>query len=527
MATRRLTTEIVFDGGWATDFGPNFSAAPGQDGRLRIPFLVNAENIIYELDGAVHKMGGGTRLNSTAITAAPDVLGIFDYWKSGTALSPVQKRIAHAGTQIWKEDLDGVWDSIATGLESGKIPAYMVFNDIVVMATDSTTDVPQKWNQTDASTSNLGGTPPNFSFAVAHKNRGWAAGVAANPSRLHFTVLEDVEDWVGSGSGSIDISPDDGDIITGLWPEHKDRLWVFKGPNHGSIHMITGSAPTGSDAFARVPFVRGIGAVNHNGIRAWGDDLAFASHLGLHSLAATDAFGDFSEAFLSFPFGSYYKDSLNHARLEFTWAANYRGRGLLCWTFSRAGQTENDVILAMDYRFRPFRWSQWFVPNAASLALVSNSSVPELWAGDYSGFVLRLDRVDRNMAGTAYNGRATLPFVNFGNSWIEKTAAKAFIGLQPKGNYNLTFGFLRDNGTQQTVTVSQAGGDVLGTATANQFTLDTSTLAGGRFVTQPLDLEGTFLDLQIELSNTGNNEDMEVHSVGLHMDVGGIVEEAA
>lgn len=147
MAVRnRILTEILFEGGWSTDSGPSFTGAPGRDGKLRVPFLVNADNIIYELDGGVHKMGGGTKLNSTAITSSPAVLGLFDYWRGNTSGSPTQKRMAWAGGTLWKEDLDGTWDSLITGLTSGTVPCFSTFDDILIFSTDDGTDAPRSWD---------------------------------------------------------------------------------------------------------------------------------------------------------------------------------------------------------------------------------------------------------------------------------------------------------------------------------------------------------------------------------------------
>lgn len=518
----RIISDIRFGGGWATDFGPNFSGMD-QSGIITVPWLVNADNILYELDGGVRKMGGGTRLNSSAITGATSVMGIYDYWRSGTAGSPAQKRMAYSSTVLWKEDLDGVFDSLVTGLEAGKVPCFGTFNDVCVFSTTSNIDVPRQYDQTTAA--NLSGTPPNFAFFTIHKNRGWAAGVATNPSRVYYTVLNNIQDWVGAGSGSIDISTNDGSEITGLWGDHKDVLWIFKGPQKLSIHYITGSS---SSDFARIPFIRGIGASNHNSITPYGDDIAFTSHLGIHSLAATSAYGDFVEAFLSFPFNSYWQEFINLGQLSLSQVAHYRKRGIVVWTVMKSGSTQNDLLLFMDYRFKPVRWSGGLIPGSASLAVVVNNNVPELWAGDYGGFVLRLDRKDRNVADVAYTAKATLPYINLGSSHFNKTAAKVFVGLKPKGSYTLTVGWTRDNNAQQAVTVDQRGsGDVLGPTTVNQFVLDDSLLGGGTFITQPADLDGEFRDIQLEVTQAGLNQDMEVHSIGLHADRGGVMEESS
>lgn len=48
------------------------------------------------------------------------------------------------------------------------------------------------------------------------------------------------------------------------------------------------------------------------------------------------------------------------------------------------------------------------------------------------------------------------------------------------------------------------------------FTLDTSTLAGGQFSTRAMDLSGEFREIQLRFSNAGLSQDMEPHFFELH-----------
>jgi hypothetical protein len=140
----------------------------------------------------------------------------------------------------------------------------------------------------------------------------------------------DADDWTRAAtSGTIDIDPDDGDGITAI-ASHKNDLWVFKGPYKGSIHRITGSANTGSDSFARIPFISGIGAVSHNTIFKFRDDLGFMwSDCTIHSLAATAAYGDFNESALSRPIHRYMREHVNFAQLKRAWAATHVSRSIV------------------------------------------------------------------------------------------------------------------------------------------------------------------------------------------------------
>src|SRR6185295_15861211 len=191
---------------------------------------------------------------------------------------------------------DGLFSTIGTGLVSGAVPTYSTFDDLLIIASDATADVPKSWDQTTFQS--LAGTPPNFSMSVNHKNRQWGAGDLTNPSRLSYSDNLDPESWVGATSGSIDIDPSDGDAIVGI-ASFKNELIVFKGPYKGSIHRITGSSP--SD-FARTVFIRGITAAYQNAIFTLPNDLGFMSPRGtVHSLVSTQTFGDYEQSTLSFP----------------------------------------------------------------------------------------------------------------------------------------------------------------------------------------------------------------------------------
>jgi len=53
------------------------------------------------------------------------------------------------------------------------------------------------------------------------------------------------------------------------------------------------------------------------------------------------------------------------------------------------------------------------------------------------------------------------PFLNFGTSAIGKNAHRGFWSLLPKGAFNFTFSYTRDNLAAQEVTIPQGGGDTL------------------------------------------------------------------
>ena len=520
MASKQLFLRMLFGGGWASDFGSTANMTPSASGDIVVPFLVDAENVIYELDGGPRKIGGTTKLNSSVVASGAEIMGIYDFWRMGTGGTGTQKRVLLAGTVIMADAADGTFANIATGKTDNAIPCFTTFNDKLIISTDATADAPQSYDGTTCAA--LGGTPPNFSFSVAHKNRVWAAGVAANPSTLYYSGNLDETDWSGATSGSISIDPNDGDRITGL-ASHKNELLVFKGPYRGSIHRITGSSPTGSDAFARQPFISGIGAVWHNTIFRYLDDLGFMWSDGtVRSLNSTANFGDYAEAALSRPIHKYIREHATFSRLNRCWAVNFPQRSIVVITLPiDAGQFGNQILM-MDYSHNPVRWASWpaYNANCASILIDADASnTPKLMIGGRDGFVRKALVTNRSIDTTgAYTGKVTLPYTNLGSDFHMKTLAGAAVGISPKGPYNMTFAYRCDTNAQQTVTVSQSGGTALDT-----FTLDTDSLAGASFVNKFVEeVAGEFRQIQLQVSQGTTDQDLELHTLGMAVEVGGV-----
>jgi len=515
MPSANQTIRHIFDGGWATDFGSSAEVTAGPDGLIRIPFLTESLNTFYELDGATHKIGGTLRMNTTAAGSGAEVIGLYDFWRGTGGGSGAQKLVANYSTIIGVANLDATsFTDTVTGLTDGQAMSYETFDDLLIISSYHSTEGPWSYDQTTMGA--LAGTPPEFSFSATHKNRLWAAGVPATPSRLFYSTFVDPEDWTSKGSGFIDIDPGDGDQITAI-ASHKDDLWVFKGPYKGSIHRIVGSAPTGGDSFGRQTFVRGLGAASHNTLFRFRDDLGFMwSDGSIHSLNATAAFGDFNEAALSRPINGWLKDNINGNRFEFYWAATDSVRGYVLFTIATGTSTNNDHHLLMDYRFNPVRWSHWNAFTSGVVATVVDSGIPTLFDGSNDGFVRRLQRSDRTVDATdAISCRTDTPCLNYGTPHNMKMIERASVGILPKGAYDLTFGWTRDSNAEQTQTVGQGQtGSPLGT-----FVLDIDRLGGSTFQNRFLSLEegGEFRCLNFSVRNSGLSEDLEVHSIAATM----------
>lgn len=513
MTSRSKFIKHLFSGGWATDYGPTAFVDILNGNKVALPWLNEAENVIYELDGGPHKMPGCTKNFSSPLESGALIAGVYDAWFSGSSGSPAQHRILNVGTKIKKDNGDNTFTDLFTGMAAAAIPCYCMLEDLLIMSNDSGTDVPKSWDGTTAQ--DLAGSPPTFAFSVAHQNYAWAAGDKTNPSRLYYSVVFTPDDWSGAGSGFIDIDPSDGDGVTGII-SHRDELWVFKGPYKGSIHRISGTSPTGDDPFSRSVFVRGVGSVNHNLLISYANDISFTWSDGtVRTLSATNNFGNYDETTASQPINSWIRQHVNLLKLKYAQAVNWSQYGVILMAVPIDASTVPNCILMLDYRFSPPRWAKWKNYNMATSlaeAVDATASRRVIVAGGSDGILRTLIDSTRQIDGiTTIPYNVLTPFLDYGIPERTKTLEGGSICFNPKSSSNVTFGWSRDGAPASTTLVSQGGGG----GVLDAFLLDTDFLGGGLFqekFTRFDENGGEFRSIQYQvLQNSA--DDVEIHSI--------------
>ena len=519
MAEAQVQTSVFTPNrGYATDLAP---MTRGLD------FLVRAENLTYEVNGSARKIGGETKINSTAITSSPDVVGMFDFWYSGGSSVATQKYVVVTGDgKVYKDDMDGTFDDItgAATISANTIPVFCQFNDLLTIWF-STGDAPLKWAQS-GNVASLGGTPPVGRVATVYANRLWVAGVNSSPSRLYYSAYGDPETWTGEDAGALDIDTEDGDRITGL-AAFKGALLVFKGPYKGTIYVVTGSAPTGTDSFGKHPLNRGIALQTHNSIVPVGDDLWFMSDQGIHSIQATDRFGDFANTYLSRFLRGHFRDKINRTRLNRVWGVNDTDRGQALWVYTASGSSENDRTLGLSYNrleedgLKALTWTRGGI--SAAMRINPGNSFREVVFGSTDGFCRREQVSDRSIdASTGYTFRLTTPQIILGNQDKEGrpkgdlpiTLYDFYVRMHPRTTGDLTVNITRDNQASQSYTITHStvgslwGTGVFGTATFGGGTLQTGYV-------QDIGLSGQCRAVTIDLQQGGANQDVEVFEMGI------------
>lgn len=483
-----------FANGWATDYGQTFYGSPdGTD--LQLPWLNKAENIAYTLDGRITS-APGTTIPTTAFGTIPfpvrslvagDTLirGLSSYTLTGSAATT----IFSVGEDFFEHDgssLSRIATEVYPFANSSNV-CFSQFGDLLLIAQEGAV-APQSWDGTTFQS--LAGGPA--AFAVTHKHRGrqWGANTSSNPSRLYYSVAGNPEDWIGAGSGSIDVDPGDGDSITGIY-SWQGELIIFKGSDNLSIYRLSGS--TSSD-FALVPFTKNISAANQQSIFQYNDDLFFWSPYGsLHSLKTTDRYGDFVQSYLNYPILSWCQEQMGltcaqacidprkgYGVLNFHQSAHY--------TSEQYGVAANNMTLLMDFRFmndqNPYpRFALWPYLQCHSVGLSgAESGTPRFRMGDEWGYIFDFNRAESvDSSGNTYEHRdtairsnVTTPFLTYGPPVEVKTIVNVSINLSPTMHDTTTvqFNYANESGGVSEDFLSRSFGVPLGT-----FVLGTDSLA--------------------------------------------------
>jgi len=496
---------------------------------VRIPYLTRAENIVYELDGGPRKAPGTARVNSAALESGARIAGMYDAWFQGSVGAPVQHRVIAIGTKIKADDADGVFADIITGLSAGQTPSFAMLEDTLVIGL-SDGGALQYYDGTTAGS--LPGSPPNGSICCAHANRMWVAGNPTAPSALYYSPLLDPQNTTGEGWGRINVDPNDGDKITAI-ASYKGELIVFKGPYRGSIHRISGTAPTGADAYRRTRWIERIGAAGQGSVFPFNDDLGFVAFDGsVHSLKATSAYGDFNEVALSRAIQTFLRRA-NFTRLSHVSVASGVDVGYVLMSLPIDGSTTNNAVLGMDYRFadqagQGMRWFYWPAFEDLCECIVdgidpSDSNKRIYFAGGSDGYVRRLLQEARSIDGSGNIAmRVATPFFDYGDAFSMKTLGEGYLQFSPKNNGVIDFLVRRDSQAPQTFEISQAAGDPLGTVSGTNFTLNTSALAESNVIERffEADQVGEFRQVQYEIQNEEPGEDVETRGFGVTVEPG-------
>lgn len=517
MREESTTRIFTFKGGYATDLPPM---------SRELNYLEKAENVLYSVSESVPKVGGTLALNGTVLSGAPSIMGMFDFWRAGTAGTFTQYFVAvtsdgkiyNFGSGTTASDITG-----AVSITANSIPNFVQFGDTLFIFTNAA-DTPISWAGS-GNAAVASGSPPVGRFGFVYNDRLWVGATNADPSRLYYCAAGDATTWSGGDSGSIYFNRNDGDRLMG-GIEYKQRAFVFKGPNKGSIHELSGSSVS---TYARTKITEGLALQSPNALGAVGDDVWFSTDQGCHSLAATEKFGNFTGEFLTRYLTGFFRTEINRTRLANVWFANYSHKSGAVWTLTPSGGSANNLVLGLSYirvkeeGLKPFTWTGRTCQSAA-IRIHPTTYLRELVFGGNDGFIYRQDTSNYSLNNTtAYNMRIRTPQLILadkdpqGNPIGDQpcTLNDLYLRSRPVGNYDVSITVNRDNEAAETYTFNQGSSAAV---------WDTSLFGTGVFggailqtaypnnVNKPV---GRCRSVRLDIQQGGLNQQAEVYEVGV------------
>ena len=216
--------------------------------------VMESINMHFDAIGTATMRKGSTVLGS-GLDASP-LLGLH-YFNDTVGLPTYSQLVAVTGTTVWYLS-SGTWTSIRTGLTASQKARFTTYLNMMFMVNG--TEATEVWDGNPGgsgfvNTGNASGAPIG-SYIENFISRIWIAGNATYPDRLYYSSVPSaastpVVSWSTdpvTGTQWIDISPSDGDTITGL---QRFRQWliIFK-TNH--IYRLMGIGQVDPDPYYAV-----------------------------------------------------------------------------------------------------------------------------------------------------------------------------------------------------------------------------------------------------------------------------------
>lgn len=475
--------------------------------------MLLARNINYHEGGRASR-GGTSKINSSAVSGAPRIMGLFDFQRSGTSY---QVFLGNDG-KLYSDTST----SIKTGMSTNNYPSFAVFEDELYTVDGDTT--PQVWDGSGA-IANIGSPSGDWSggnqpFQVLVHSRGVSRRLwMLYGSTLYYSSLGDGDVFTGGTSGTIPIDTQDSLGLTGA-VEFGERLIAF---SRNSAYLVTDESSTTSTwGYSRAQWSGG--AAHWRLLVKTPNDLIVMAEDGeIYSVAAVQDFGDYKLASITRPakMDRWIRENVDLTDIDrFHGVYDPKLRAARFFVV-RAGQSAVDTCLKY-YIDRPADQA-WAVDDGievasgydASCAAVvrSTTGTYEVWTGDHVGFLWKLERTNKNDADMGYTAGFKTPHLAMEDPRIVKRFDRGILTVRPEGDYDLSIKVYVDGDFMDTKTVSLAGGG----AVYGAGVYDTDVYGGTDLIEGDFDLGYIGKRIQFEIYNSTVNQDFFVS--GLMVDV--------
>lgn len=463
---------------------------------LQLNQASDLQNINLLSSGGFVKRRGNAEFNSSAMNSGADVQGL-GYYRQGDGDDWL---MAIAGAKIFKSDsLDGTMDDITGAVvitaAQNNLWTHSVMNDTSIFV-GGAPDAPIAWPGTGNAAA-LAGTPPNGNFGIQFNNYFFIGNTTANPSRIQWSVLGDPTDWAGTGSGSQDVSTNDGDTLIGASALTNDRLILFK---ENSIHELIGR----TSPFPVFLKVKGIGAAGKQAIVNVDDIIYFVTPEP--RMKAFDGYKvyDFPDTI------DDVWNGLNANRVAYIQGFYNKRLKQIWWICSNGSATTNNYCIVWDLQRKCWlRHTAGYGMNQIVLAQDRT-----IYGGAYDGKLYEMDKsstfTDASETTTAISAYWRSGWHDLESMIQQKYAPYVDINFkaQTTGTYEYGYGFDFVSDSKISSRSMQAPGSQW-----DQFLWDVGRWGGQTDLTSLIFMKGRGKFIQFLLRNKNDNEQLQINGL--------------
>lgn len=422
------------------------------DAQLLVPTnqSIDAQNINL-LDRGFKKRLGNSVFNSSAMVGATTAIQGLGYVKYSSGLEYLN---AVAGTKFfYNQSLTGTM-SDGTGtltISSGNTNIWtpLVFNDLQIWF-GGAPNAPFKFASSGTSASALSGSPPSAVTGFVANNRVFAISDSNGPSTVYWCVLNNPEDWTGSGSGSNVVGKLDGENLQCGIPVDTDVAILFK--NSSTHMMVITQAP-----FPVYQLQKGVGvcgpraAVSANGVIYF-----ITPQRRMKATRDGRTFTDFPDSV------NDLWDQVPLSQLSFIHGIYFPSLYQIHWLVTIGSGTTKNASIVWDIRRNAWLYNPTgFKANVACLAQNTR-----LFTGHYNGKVYEQNVAAKYADDSESNNGVIDAYWRF--PWLKGTGLSEIIHpnwidfsflTETAGTVDLSYGFdFAGDQTTQSFTIQAAGG---------------------------------------------------------------------
>lgn len=438
-------------------------------------------------DGGVAKLFGRSKHNSVTIGASAEVTGIYQLNIAVPAFFCV------AEAKFYKDN-SGTWVDKTGGVtitdNKDNLWTFSRFQDQLI-GTSYLRDSAIEHDGGAGNAANVSNMPAGRFNAVL-KNRLFSFNTAAQPKLGYWCALNDRTTWDTTNDFlNFKASEADDEEISGVG-QHLNTLIV--GKEHSLFRLYhTGTTPP----FKYYRLGGRTGILSHYSIQnlpavgSFPERLIWIGRDNFYQLIGDtiQSVGDDIKPFFSE--GAPFQINLN--RLQYCASGIIREKNLYLCAFTSGSGSAHDYCFVLDYK--NMQWAICDFPcNCFGVRVVSGREF--LHSGTYTGFVGKHDPAVFNNLGVKYNSAFYTPWLDFGDTQLQKQLKYIVALFDAVGNYTMDVEYRTNLVTDTTSLAMITGADLLGI----DFVLGSSTLGGVDLVEQQAQINARFKRIQFIFS---------------------------